>query len=394
MIGDLFRLAVRNVLHRRLRSWLTVIGILIGTAAVVALISIGQGLERSITQEVERIMGFNTLLITPQGRSFQARIELDLAALREIPGVEAAVAVRTETAYVEGPLRDGFLSLTGYDPAMEEFLGELHLELAVGEGLTAPGQVVLGARASQVLGAKVGDQISIEDRPFQVVGILAEQEEGGGMAYGGVPVNDSLYVLYQDLKGLFPGPDLAQLAFVKVSPEADVGQVKAEVERVLSRTGTTEAEVVGFEEITQRIRTVLGGVQAFLAGIAGISILVGGIGVMNTMYTAVLERTREIGVMKAVGAKDWQVMLMFLFESGLMGLAGGTLGLLVGLGVAKAASAVVQRLFQMEAGFSAVASAGLILGALAFSFGVGAISGLLPARRAAALPPVEALRYE
>jgi len=129
---DLFRLSIRNVLHRRLRSWLTVIGILIGTAAVVALISIGQGLERSITQEVERIMGFNTLLITPEGRSFRARIELDLAALEGIPGVAAAVAVRTETGFVQGPARGGFLSITGYDPAMEEFVGELDLELAVG----------------------------------------------------------------------------------------------------------------------------------------------------------------------------------------------------------------------------------------------------------------------
>ncbi len=394
-MGDLFWLAVRNVLHRRLRSWLTVIGILIGTAAVVALISIGQGLERSITQQVERIMGFNTLLITPEGGSFQARVELDLEALRAIPGVEAAVAVRTETAFVEGPARSGFLSLTGYDPAMEEFVGELHLELAAGEGPTELGQVVLGARAAQVLGAQVGDEITIEDRTFRVVGILAEQEEErGGMAYGGIPVNDSLYVLYPDLKELFPGPDLAQVAFVKVAQDADVGEVKLEVERVLARTGTTGAEVVGFEEITQRIRTVLGGVQAFLAGIAGISILVGGIGVMNTMYTAVLERTREIGVMKAVGARDSQVLLMFLYESGLMGLAGGILGLLVGLGVAMAAASLVSRIFQMEGGFSAVASPGLILGALAFSFAIGAISGLLPARRAAALPPVEALRYE
>ncbi len=391
---DLFRLSIRNVLHRRLRSWLTVIGILIGTAAVVALISIGQGLERSITQEVERIMGFNTLLITPEGRSFQARIELDLAALEGIPGVEAAVAVRTETGFVEGPARSGFLSVTGYDPAMEEFVGELDLELAVGEGLAERGQVVLGARAAESLGANVGDVVKIEDRPFRVVGILVEKEERGGMAFGGVPINDSLFVLYPDLKELFPGPDLAQFAFVKVSPDADVGEVKAQVERTLAQTGATGAEVVGFEEITQRIRTVLGGVQAFLAGIAGISILVGGIGVMNTMYTAVLERTREIGVMKAVGARDSQVLVMFLYESGLMGLAGGSLGLLVGLGVAKAAAAVVGRLFEMEEGFSAVASPGLILGALAFSFVIGAISGLLPARRAAALPPVEALRYE
>jgi len=196
------------------------------------------------------------------------------------------------------------------------------------------------------------------------------------------------------LRELFPGPDLAQYAIVKLTEDADVDRVKAEVERALIQAGEADAEVIGFEEITQRIRTVLGGVQAFLAGIAGISILVGGIGVMNTMYTAVLERTREIGVMKAVGAKGSHILLLFLFESGLMGLVGGVLGLLVGLGVAQAAAAVVGRLFDIEGGFSAAAGAGLIVGALLFSFAVGALSGVLPARRAAKLPPVEALRYE
>ncbi|HAF69758.1 MAG: hypothetical protein XD60_0180 [Acetothermia bacterium 64_32] len=391
MIGDLFLLSVRNVLHRKLRSWLTVIGILIGTAAVVALISIGQGLQRSITHEVERIMGFNTLLITPAAQGFQARIQLDLAALRSVPGVEEAVAVRTETAYVAGPAREGFLSLTGYDPAMEEFVAELKLELESGEGFSQRGQVVLGARAAQLLGARVGDTVRVEERPFQVVGILAPQEEGG-TAYGGISFNDSLFVFYDDLKELFPGPDLAQYGFVKVASGADVGAVKAGVERALARAGINEAEVIGFEEITQRIRAVLSGVQAFLAAIAGISILVGGVGVMNTMYTAVLERTREIGVMKAVGAKNSHVLLLFLLESGLMGLVGGGLGLGVGLGVAQIAAVVVRRLF--EAGFSVAVSAGLVVGALLFSFGVGAISGLLPARRAALLPPVEALRYE
>lgn len=394
MTWDLFRLAVRNIFHRRLRSWLTVIGILIGTAAVVALISIGQGLQRSITEQVERIMGFNTLLITPQGPGLAARIRVDLASLRGIPGVQDAVAVRTETAFVQGPARSGFLSLTGYDPAMEEFVAELDLSLLSGEPLTERGQVILGARAAEMLGAEVGDAVTIEDRPFLVVGILAPREEHRGTAPGGIPVNDALFVLYEDLRELFPGPDLAQYAIVKLTEDADVDRVKAEVERALIQAGEADAEVIGFEEITQRIRTVLGGVQAFLAGIAGISILVGGIGVMNTMYTAVLERTREIGVMKAVGAKGSHILLLFLFESGLMGLVGGVLGLLVGLGVAQAAAAVVGRLFDIEGGFSAAAGAGLIVGALLFSFVVGALSGVLPARRAAKLPPVEALRYE
>ncbi|MBC7092981.1 ABC transporter permease [Candidatus Bipolaricaulota bacterium] len=396
MTWDLFRLAVRNILHRRLRSWLTVIGILIGTAAVVALIAIGQGLQRTITSQVGQIVGFNTVLVMPQGMGFNQQIRVDPEALRAIPGVRAAVAVRTETGYVEGPGGKGFLSVVGYDPAMDELTAELDLTLAAGGKLTAPRQVVLGARTAQALGAQVGQTVAIEDHPFQVVGILARQgdQRGGGVPAVGVPLNDALFVFYEDLRTLFPGPDLVQYAIVKVQDNAAIAAVKTAVRESLRALGEENAQIVDFEDLTQRIRTMLGGVQAFLAGIAGISILVGGIGVMNTMYTAVLERTREIGVMKAVGAKGRHVLMLFLFESGLMGLGGGTLGLIAGLGVAWTATAVVGRLFDAQGTFTPALGAGLVFGALLFSFAVGAISGVLPARRAARLPPVEALRYE
>lgn len=109
MIRDLFRLSFRNIRHRGLRSWLTVIGILIGTAAVVALISVGQGLQRAIATQVEKIVGYNTILITSRGLNLGQRIRLDIEAIRAIPGVRNAIAVRLETAYVEGPGGKGFL---------------------------------------------------------------------------------------------------------------------------------------------------------------------------------------------------------------------------------------------------------------------------------------------
>jgi len=396
MIRDLFRLALRNIGHRRIRSWLTVIGILIGTAAVVALISIGQGLQRTITDQVERIMGYNTLLITSsRGQGFGQRIRVDLAELRAIPGVRAAVGVRTETGYVEGPDGKGFLSVVGYEPAMDEFAGELNLTITAGDRPAGRDQVMIGARTAQVLGAQIGTTVRIEDRPFQVVGILARQAaQGGGFTPVGVPINDALFIAYDEMKALFPGQELVQYAIVKLRDGAQTETVKEEIRASLRNAGERNASVIDFEDLTARIRTMLSGVQAFLAGIAGISILVGGIGVMNTMYTAVLERTREIGVMKAVGAKGYHVLLLFLFESGLMGLGGGLLGLLIGLGAAWAALAIVGRLFQVPSTLSPALTPALVFGALLFSFAVGAISGVLPARRAAQLPPVEALRYE
>lgn len=396
MIRDLFRLALRNIGHRRIRSWLTVIGILIGTAAVVALISIGQGLQRTITDQVERIMGYNTLLISSsRGQAFGQRIRVDLAELRAIPGVRAAVGVRTETAYVEGPDGKGFLSVVGYEPAMDEFTGELNVTITAGGRPAGRDQVVVGARTAQVLGAQIGSTVRIEDRPFQVVGILARRAaQGGGFTPVGVPINDALFIPYDEMRALFPGQELVQYAIVKLRDGAQTEVVKEEIRASLKSAGERNASVIDFEDLTARIRTMLSGVQAFLAGIAGISILVGGVGVMNTMYTAVLERTREIGVMKAVGAKGCHVLLLFLFESGLMGLGGGLLGLLIGLGAAWAALAIVGRLFQVPSTLSPALTPALVFGALLFSFVVGAISGVLPARRAAQLPPVDALRYE
>lgn len=393
MIRDLFRLSFRNIRYRGLRSWLTVIGILIGTAAVVALISVGQGLQRAIATQVEKIVGYNTILITSRGLNLGQRIRLDIAAIRAIPGVRNAIAVRTETAYVEGPGGKGFLSVLGYDPAMEEFVAEMNLSLASGRGLQAPGEVLLGSRTARSLGAGVGDVVSIEGRKFTVVGIL-QARRPGGFATGGLNLNDIVAIHLAELRELFPGPELVQYAVVRLVDRADIAGIRDAIRSHLAKVGERNAQLTDFEDLTRNIQSVIRGVQAFLAGIAGIALLVGGVGVMNTMYTAVLERTREIGILKAVGAKDSHVLLLFLFESGLMGLGGGALGLVVGFGVAWTAVAIVSRVFQAQGAFSPVLSFGLVVGALFFSFLVGAVAGIFPAVRAARLPPVDALRYE
>jgi len=395
MTRDLFRLALRNIGHRRLRSWLTVIGILIGTAAIVALISIGQGLQRTITGQVERIVGFNTLIISPRTQGLGQRIRVDLGRLRAVPGVKSAMALRAETAYIEGPGGKAFYNVLGYDPAMDEFTAEFNLTLASGGRMTAPGQAILGSRAARELAAQVGSNLTVDGKPFTVVGVLLQQtRQTGGFGGPGISFNDAVIVSYEDFGALYPGPELALFAIVRLQDKVVVDTVKEEVRAVLRAGGERNASIIDFEDLTQRIRSVISGVQAFLAGIAGISILVGGIGVMNTMFMAVLERTREIGVMKAVGAKGWQVLLVYLFESGLMGLGGGALGLVFGLGAAIAATTIVSHLYQVQNPITPALSVGLIFGALFFSFVVGALSGVLPARRAAQSPPVEALRYE
>ncbi len=392
MMLDLFVLGLRNIVHRRTRSWLTVLGILIGTAAVVALISVGQGLQRSVVAQVERIVGYNTLLITPRG-GLAGRFQLDVDALRAVRGVQEVMPVRTETVYAEGPVGRGFLTLVGYTPVMETLVPQLEMAFQEGGGLARRDQVVLGVRTAEVLGAGPGDVMLVEDRAFEVAGVLVRQQaRAGPVGLGGIPLNDGLLVQYEALRALFPGPNLVQYAIVQLMPGVDVVLVRSDVRRVLVETGTTGAFLTSFEDVTEGVRTILGGVQAFLAGIAGISILVGGVGVMNTMYTAVLERTREVGVAKAVGAKRRQILLLFLLESGLMGTVGGVLGLLVGLGLAWGAVWLAEHLFALEGLFVPVFNVPLVAGALIFSFVVGAVSGALPALRASRLHPVDALR--
>lgn len=393
MILDLFRLSFRNIRHRGLRSWLTVIGILIGTAAVVALISIGQGLQQAISSQVERIVGYNTILVTARGMNLGQRIRLDIDAVRAIPGVRSAIAVRVETAYVEGPGGKGFLAVLGYEPAMEEFATEMNLTVSAGRPLGGPGEVLLGIRTARALGAQVGDEVAIEDRTFQVVGIL-QAARAGGFATGGLNLADALVISLPELRRIFPGPELVQYAVVRLAERADMALVRERIRDHLRAVGERNAALTDFEDLTRNIQSVISGVQAFLAGIAGIALLVGGVGVMNTMYTAVLERTREIGILKAVGAKDAHVLLLFLFESGLMGLAGGAFGLILGFGVAWVATLIVIQLFQAQGAFSPILTGALVFGALFFSFLVGAVAGLFPAFRASRLPPVEALRYE
>ena len=160
----------------------------------------------------------------------------------------------------------------------------------------------------------------------------------------------------------------------------------------LTATGDSKVETVTYSDISKQIGVVMGALSGFLAGIAGISLLVGGVGVMNTMYTSVLERTREIGVLKAVGAKRSHILTIFLIESGLMGLVGGMIGIVLGLGLSGVAALVITRLFNVH--LISVVSPAVILGTLFLSFFLGAIAGYFPARRAAKLPPVEALRYE
>jgi putative ABC transport system permease protein len=417
---DFFLLAAQSIVHRKLRSWLTVIGVFIGVTAVVALISIGLGLDRTIKDQVAKIFGVDTFMLLHEGafgpQSHPGRdmdeYTLDLDYLRSIDGVRIAAAVREQTGFVQGPpgangqSLQGFLPVMGLSPELatefKSFLGSL--EVQPGGRLFEESEEpvgVLGEEVAERLGASVGSTILVVgdtdvEKSLTVVGILSSAEDGGGtedstFTTGVGPSPDTIYVPFEIMDSLWGTDENVLITLVRTEPGADVEKVADRVEKAVRARGA-EVSAVTYNDISDAIGTMTSTVSAFLAGIAGISLLVGGVGVMNTMFTSVLERTKEIGVMKAVGAKNSHVLIIFLTESGLMGLVGGIVGTLLGLGLSAVASMFIGRFFNVD--LVVVASPVLIIITLLGSFVVGAIAGLWPARRAAKLSVVDALRYE
>jgi len=418
---DFLQLAGRSIIHRKMRSWLTVIGVFIGITAVVALISIGLGLEQTINEQVSGVFGVDTFVIMDEnafgpgahgGSADEYALDLDL--LKSIDGVKVAAALRERTGFVqgqpdaEGNTLQGFLPVMGLSPELmtefESFTGEL--VPMPGGRLFEPGDVevaVLDYEISQRLGVDVGDTILVAgdgsaELDLTIIGIMAppEQDEsasrsGFGMRFSSSSGGDTISVPYETMDLLWGPANDVLVTLVRTEPGYNVDEVANAAEEALNARGS-EISAVTYTDISEAIGTMTSTISAFLAGIAGISLLVGGVGVMNTMFTSVLERTKEIGVMKAVGAKNSHVWTIFLIESGLMGLVGGIVGTVLGLGLSALASSFIGRFFEVD--MAVVASPSLILITLAGSFALGAFAGLWPAWRASRLLVVDALRYE
>ncbi|MCX7751080.1 MAG: ABC transporter permease [Candidatus Bipolaricaulota bacterium] len=436
MMLDSVLLAFHNLRTRPTRAGLTILGVVVGVAAVAALVAIGQGMQRSV-QEQFRAIGYNTVVVTPggadagtsalgaaadrfsslptpvprgggtgfPGAALRRATSVPLDRIRALPEVVRAGVIRTETAFVTSPGMSGLgvLRVTGVSAGIfDDFPGYFPgFAVDQGRGLAAGDgrALLLGSAVAADLGVTVGSTVQIEDQEFTVVGILASTTASGvGITYGNL--NLALFVPIEQLSTLFGSPERFTLGLVEARTGEDVERV-AEVVRTTFTESGIPVSAVTTRELSARITAVLGGMQATLTAIAAVALLVGAIGVMNTMYTSVLERTRHIGVMKAVGAKDRQVLGLYLVESGLLGLLGGGVGVGVGAALSGVVGASVGRAFEASGELASLAGtfsprmeAWLVVGALAGSFLLGAMAGALPALRAARLRPVEALRHE
>ena len=402
---DYFFLAFNNLKRRKLRSWLTMIGIFIGVAAVVALISLGQGLQNAIEEQFENL-GKDKLIISPKtlgppGSSTSDSLILktkDLEFIESINGVEWAIGYLVKTGQVKFKDEAGIgFEIGGYPEDLKLNEEMQSLEIIDGRSLKKGDKfkVVVGYDHSVdektwKRGIEVGGTIEIEGYDFKVVGIYSKV---------GNPYDDgSIYMPKETLKEILEIEDEESQILAKTATGFDPIKVAETIERKLRKSrGEKEGQetftVQTSEQLLESFSNIFGIVQAVLVGIAAISLLVGGIGIMNTMYTSVLERTKEIGTMKAVGAKNSDILFIFLFESGLLGLVGGAIGIGIGIGLGKGAEYIASTALGTDL-LQAAFPWYLIVGALLFSFLAGTLSGILPAMQAAKLKPANALRYE
>ncbi len=400
------RIALRALSANKLRSVLTMLGIIIGVTAVVALLSIGEGATASITSQVEGL-GSNLIFVSP-GRVFEREGGAENARLY-YTDYEALVANQVNMrliapayqtiANIKSGDKSVSISVAGVVP---EYLETRSDELERGRFITESDRnrnaqvVVLGSEIAEDLFGNlnpVGQKIKINNNSFEVIGVL--EEKGGGFGSS----NDSAFIPletgYTKVFGASAEDDGKQL-LTDISISADdpdkVSDVMAQVTFLLRKLHKISPEsdpdfsVLSQSQFLDTLNTITATLTIFLAAIAAISLLVGGIGIMNIMLVSVTERTREIGLRKAVGARRSTILVQFLVETITLSVIGGLLGILLGAGIAWAFTAL--DLIDTSISINTIALA------FFFSSAVGVFFGIYPAVRASGLRPIEALRYE
>jgi putative ABC transport system permease protein len=403
-LTESFLTALDSLLANKLRAVLTMLGVIIGVAAVIALTSIGNGVNSFVTGEIQAF-GTNLLVITTDTDNSDGLPALGLSdaeALADPLNAPDLIQVAATADGVQEVTRAGNAKRTSVTGVTANYLTINNLdEFQSGGGLTetdvdtAARVAVLGAEAAQDLFEEdfpIGQAIKINGVSYEVVGVLTASGSGFGNSDGNiyVPLSTAHSRLYGDRTR--SGEKAVSTIYVQASSEertdAAVEQITETLRRQHEVIYAADDDFIIFSQadLLETFNTVTTTLTAFLGAIAGISLLVGGIGIMNIMLVSVTERTREIGIRKAIGALKRDILVQFVLEAVLLSIVGGLLGIALGWLIAAAASSALDIL--------AVVSAGNILLATGFATAVGVIFGLYPAWRAANLRPIEALRYE
>jgi len=435
--ANILKLSLNGLTHRGLRSWLTILGIIVGVAAVIAMLSIGAGMSQSMESQMSNF-GADVLTISvgrtfasgPQS-GFEGRFQpgegesppgmqrqtsqtttttetptltdTDLLAISTADGVKSVTGIISDQAMVQYLAQTVTVSVEGIEPSAWNTMTTS--ELAAGRFLE-PGEttsILVGNGITNRMfdyNLTVDTQIRVGSKTFTIVGIL---EESGTGSFGGD--DRTIFMTIQAAREILTDLNNNEYSSiqVKVTDTNAIDQIIENVEQVLYTSRMVTSDTADFTvtsptSMLQTIQSTMATLTFFLTGIAAISLLVGAIGIANTMFMSVMERTRLIGILKSIGTRNSEIMKMFLAESGIIGLMGGLLGIFLGFIVVGVISSIgfnIMGMGRMGTSTSvAIVTPELILFSLAFSTIIGIVSGLIPARKAANLQVVEAMRSE
>lgn len=403
MYKESFLMAWASLVANKLRSLLTMLGIIIGVAAVIALVSIGNGVKQDIEDSISSL-GSNLLVVlpgaprTPGARPSQGSMKSlkisDYEAIAKLEGVKAASPMtngsyvviyqnKNWTTSVAG-VNSNFQDVNNWTMTSGRFFSDKNVQNR--ERVAVVGQTVVKNLFADE--DPVGKEIRVKNIPFRVIGVL--KSKGNGTM--GNDQDDTVLIPYTTSMERVEGIDYLRRVYVVAKDDGGIDRLQADIENLLrvrhniKDTNLDDFNIQNMKSIMETVAQTTGTFTLFLGAVAAISLVVGGIGIMNIMLVSVTERTREIGVRKALGATYSVIVTQFLIEAVVISLMGGFIGIAFGIGASK--------VIGMVSGMSTIVSVPTIIMSFAFSMAIGLIFGIYPARKAAKLNPIDALHYE